>query len=125
MNNTTQDDNKFFNKQFWRMTLIASFSQIIVLCIALTASLVISDKIDSLTKLFATANETLERVETSINTVIGIDPRLLQEKADGIAESATTVGKGVGDGGAETVKRVGEAFKQWREGKDANNEVTE
>ena len=69
-----EEKDKFFNRQFWRMTLIAAFSQIIVLCIAITASFIIGDKIDSLTTLFATANETLERVESSINTVMGVDP---------------------------------------------------
>lgn len=112
-----EDQNEpFFNRQFWRMTLIAAFSQIIVLCIALAASVMIGGKIDSLTTLFATMNETMERVETSINTVMGIDPAELQMKAEALKESATTVGTGVGDGGAETVNRIGDAINRWREG---------
>lgn len=114
-----EDQNEpFFNRQFWRMTLIAAFSQMIVLVIALTAGAVFGSKIDSLTTLFATMNETLTRVETSINTVMGIDPAELQGKADALRQSATTVGEGVGDGGAETVNRIGEAFQQWRNRND-------
>ena len=110
----------FFNRQFWRMTLIAAFSQMIVLVIALTASMLIGGKIDSLTNLFATANETLIRVETSINAVMGVDPVELQEKANALRDSATEVGVGVGDGGGEVVDRIGNALDRWKEGQ--NNE---
>jgi hypothetical protein len=110
----TEPNDNFFNRQFWRMTLIAAFSQMIVLVIALTASLVIGGKIDAITNMFATMNETMTRVESSINTVMGIDPAALQERADALRDSATEVGVGVGDGGAETVNRVGDAINNWR-----------
>jgi hypothetical protein len=105
----------FFNRQFWRMTLIAAFSQVIVLAIALTASAVIGGKVDKLIELSDSVSETLERVETTINTVTGIDPAVLQEKANALNESAGIVGEGVGDGGAEVVNRIGDAIQKFRE----------
>ena len=117
----TQPDDKFFNRQFWQMTLIAAFSQMIVLVIALTASLLIGGKIDAITNMFATMNETVTRVESSINTVMGIDPTALQARADALRDSATEVGVGVGDGGAETINRVGNAINNWRNKQDETN----
>jgi len=84
------------------------------------ASAVIGSKIDSLTNLFATMNGTLERLESTINTVAGLDTAELAEQAAGVAESANIVGEG--DGGAEDVNRVGEAFNNWREGRETGNE---
>lgn len=123
MNVETQTETEpFFNKQFWRMTLIASFSQIIVLCIALAASAVIGGKIDSLTTLFATMNGTLERVETTINTVVGLDTAELAQQAEGIAESAGIVGDGVGEGGAKVVDQVGSAVNNWLKTRNTEDE---
>lgn len=113
-----QQDDRFFNKQFWRMTLIATFSQIIVLVIALTVGAVFGGKIDQLTNLFATMNGTLERVESTINTVVNLDTDNLQEQATGIAESAGVLGEGVGDGGANAIDRIGEAWRTFGQGSD-------
>lgn len=112
-----EDQNEpFFNRQFWRMTLIAAFSQVIVLCIALVAGGLIGGKIDKLIALSDSLGQTLERVESTVNTVVGIDPTVLQEKAEALNESANTVGAGVGDGGAEVVNRIGDALQKFREG---------
>ena len=122
MADTVQDREPFFNKQFWRMTLIAAFSQIIVLVIALTAGAVFGGKIDQLTNLFATMNATLESVESTINTVVGIDTGNLQEQAAGIAESADILGEGVGDGGANAIDRIGEAWRNFGQEPDDGGE---
>lgn len=111
-------DNRFFNKQFWRMTLIAAFSQIIVLCIALLAGAVFTDKIDSLTQLFESVDSTLTNVQTTLDAALGVNPEELAAQANALKESATTVGEGVGDGGSEVIDRVGEAWKKFQSGDD-------
>lgn len=113
--------DRFFNKEFWQMTLIAAFSQIIVLVIALTASAIFSDKIDQLTNLFATMNGTLERVETTINTVVGLDTENLQTQAAGIADSAGILGEGVGEGGADALTKISDAWKKFGQDTEADN----
>lgn len=109
-------EDKFFNKEFWRKVFVASISQIIVLVIAMSLSIFLSGKIDKLIALSDSMGNTLERVETTITTVTGIDPKVLQEKADALKTGAGTVGEGIGDGGAETVNRIGNALKKFKEG---------
>lgn len=108
----------FFNRQFWRMTLIAAFSQMIVLVIAITAGLIFGGKLDKVIELSDSLNQTMITFTQTVETAMGVDPAELQEKAEALRDGATEVGTGVGDGGAETVNRIGDALNKWREGRD-------
>ena len=123
--NLYMDENPkepFFNRQFWRMTLIAAFSQMIVLLIALTASMIFGGKLDKVIALSDSLNQTMITFTQTVETALGVDPIALQEKADGLRDRATDVRVGVGDGGGEVVDRIGDALDRWKDKRDNNNE---
>jgi hypothetical protein len=108
----------FFDKSFFQKLLIAVFSNTIVLAIAVVIGLYVGDKIDKMVALSDSIGNTLERVETTVNTVVGINPEVLNEKATAMKDGVTKVGEGFGDGGAETVNRIGEAWNNFKKDKE-------
>jgi len=104
------------------MTLIAAFSQMIVLLIALTASMIFGGKLDKVIALSDSLNQTMITFTQTVETALGVDPIALQEKADGLRDRATDVRVGVGDGGGEVVDRIGDALDRWKDKRDNNNE---
>ena len=104
----------FFDKRFWQNVLIASISQLIVLTIAIFVSMYIGNSLERLTDLFESVDGALARVES---VVTGLDPAEIALQADALNQGAQVIGEGVGDGGAEVLDRVGNA---WREFKNDN-----
>lgn len=112
-------NDNFFNRSFWRQLTIQSLVIVIGL---LAVNFMLGAKIEQLIQLSESLNTTMTTFTNTVETAMGIDPEELQQKADALRESATTVGEGVGDGGGEIVDRVGNAFRKFQENR---NEVTE
>jgi hypothetical protein len=107
-------DEKFFNRAFWQMVSVSVIGQVIVLIIAIGVGVVVGGKIDSLIALSDSLNQTMQTVQTTIETAVGIDTVELQEKADALRQGAVAVGEGVGDGGDEVVSRIGDALRRFQ-----------
>lgn len=101
----------FFDKRFWQNVLIASISQLIVLTIAIFVSMYIGNSLERLTDLFESVDGALARVES---VVTGLDPAEIALQADALNQGAQVIGEGVGDGGAEVLDRVGNAWKEFK-----------
>lgn len=101
----------FFDKRFWQNVLIASISQLIVLTIAIFVSMYIGNSLERLTDLFESVDGALARVES---VVTGLDPAEIALQADALNQGAQVIGVGVGDGGAEVLDRVGNAWKEFK-----------
>ena len=101
----------FFDKRFWQNVLIASISQLIVLTIAIFVSMYIGNSLERLTELFESVDGALARVES---VVTGLDPTEIALQADALNQGAQVIGEGVGDGGAEVLDRVGNAWKEFK-----------
>lgn len=105
----------FFNVAFWRQLVI----MLIVLLVGVfSINMMLGAKIDQLITLSNSLNTTMTTFTNTVETAMGIDPAELQQKADALREGATTLGEGAGDGGAEIVNRVGEAWNAFRENKE-------
>lgn len=86
--------------------------RVIVLAITIVAGVVINDKIESVTEMLRTANQTL----AAIQQVLDIDPAVVTEMSETLNQGAQTVGEGFGNGGAEAVTRIGDAWNSFRQG---------
>jgi type III secretory pathway component EscS len=111
-----------FDKSFWQQFWLSLFTNLIMLIIAVVLGLFITGYMERATQLFETMNSTLINVQSTLEAVAGIDTVQLQEQAAGVAESATSIGEGVGDGGAEVINRAGEAWNNFLEGRETENE---
>lgn len=84
--------------------------RVIVVVITIIAGIVINDKIESVTQMLIAANQTLQ----SIQQVLDIDPAVVTEMSDKLNSGAQKVGEGIGEGGAEAVSRIGEAWNAFK-----------
>lgn len=117
-----EQKDKFFDKAFWQQFWLSLFTNLIMLIIAVVLGLFITGYMERATQLFETMNSTLINVQSTLEAVAGIDTVQLQEQAAGVAESATSIGEGVGDGSAEVINRAGEAWNNFLEGRETENE---
>lgn len=105
---------QIFNKDFVRLLLVQVLASLITLVIAITVSLYVGGKIEKLTDLFDSVDAALGRIES----LVEIGPEGIAEVSSAIDDSATVVGEAVGDGGAEIVDRVGDAWNNFRSSDD-------
>lgn len=111
-------DNNFFDKRFWQGLLIATFSQLITLTVAVGVSFYINGTLEKMTDFLDSLTSTVESIE-SIAT--NVSPNAINERAEALQQSAAEIGEGVGDGGAETVNRIGNALRNFRNQDEIND----
>lgn len=103
--------SEFFDKRFWQTLVVAVISQIIILVIALGVSLYVGGYLDKMTSLF----ESIEGAVTSIERIVeNVNPAEIAEISDALNTGAQVLGEGVGEGGADVVNKVGEAWNTFR-----------
>jgi len=78
--------------------------------VTIAAGLFINSKIEGITEMLVAANTTLQTIER----LISVDPNDITEVSNALNGGAQTLGEGVGEGGAEVVDRVGEAWNKFR-----------
>jgi len=81
----------------------------------IAVGLYVDSKIQSVTEMLIAANATLETVQQ----LLSVDPEDVTKVSESLNVGAQTLGEGVGDGGAEVINRVGEAWNSFRN-PDAN-----
>lgn len=109
--------NNFFDKAFWQGLVVQVSSTLIVGVIALTIGLYVGSKIDRLTDLFSTVNETLARVET----IVEAGPEGIAAVSGAMNDGAETLGASVGEGSAAAIEKAGDAWRSWRRDAQESN----
>ena len=105
--------NNFFDKRFWQILVVATISQLIVLVIAVGVSMYIGGYLDKMTTLF----ESIDGAITSIERVVeNINPTEIAEVSEALNTGAQVLGDGVGEGGADVINKVGDAWNTFRNG---------
>lgn len=78
----------------------------VIAAITVAVGLYIDSKIDSVTEMLAAANATLQ----TIQQLIDVDPTKIGDVSESLNIGAQTVGDGIGEGGANVVNRVSQAW---------------
>jgi ABC-type multidrug transport system fused ATPase/permease subunit len=102
----------FFNKTFWQLLVVSTVSQVVVLVIAVVASVYITGSIEQLTQLFSSIDDAITSIERVVNT---LDPAQVAEQSDALRDGAETIGQGIGTGGATVVDNIGSALQNFRD----------
>ena len=115
----------FFNIQFWRTLVIAVFTQVVVLLLAISVTLILSGRIETLISLSDSLNQTMITFTKTIETAMNVDTAEIQSKAEDLSGSVSTLSDGIGDGGANVIEKVDDAWTDFTLGwpKDENGEL--
>lgn len=109
--------NNFFNQRFWQNLVIAVIGQLIVLVIAVGVSLYVGGYLEQMTALF----ESIDNAVTTIERVVeNVNPEEIAEMSDALNNGAQVLGDGVGEGGADVVNKVGDAWNNFRNNGETN-----
>jgi hypothetical protein len=104
-------EEKLFGKAFFRNLIANSLSQLIVLTIAISASLYINSTLQEIRGVLDSVQATLHSIEIIATK---FDPEKIKAGSIVLKQSAEVLGDGVGNAGEGVVNKIGNAFQNFK-----------
>lgn len=107
-------EEKLFSKSFFRNLIANSISQLIVLSVALIASLYIGSTLQQINDVLGNVKDTLHSIE---NIASKFDAEKIKAGTTVVKQSTEKLGEGLGNAGETVVGKIGNAYEKFKDKK--------